>query len=259
MNADSQEIQSQQYSYPYHHIPYVKGAGDGVRIRMLNWGFEYLICKERLVDLIAREKPKAVLDVGCGDGALLGALPASIKARIGIDTNPRAISFARAFFPDVEFRCGNIDSVQETFDIVCAIEVLEHIPDNAIGDFLEAIASCIAPGGALLISVPTSNEPVNHKHFRHYDLESLMQQTERPLTGIVLEYVEYFYVRTMLEHLYQKLTQNPLIYGELPFLRRFVYRYARRCAVGATKANGVHLIAKFRRLSVNEPEKLNRI
>lgn len=249
MNDSSQEIQFRQYDYPYHHIPFLKNGG-GMRVRMLNWGFEYLSCMGRIMELIVMEDPKSVLDVGCGDGVLLASLPRSIKERVGVDINSRAIAFARAFSPDVEFRNQPIEDVDEVFDVVCAVEVLEHIPDRDIDNILRAIATRVAPGGSLLISVPTKNILLNPKHFRHYDLDVLKQQVVPSCTPMVLEHVEYFYVHTFLEKIYKKLTQNAIIYGEIPFLRRFIYGYVEKQARQANDLTGAHLIARFRQVDV---------
>lgn len=94
--TDSQEIQSRQYGYPYHHLPFINETGKGYRAREVDWGFEYLLYMRKLRGYVSAENPESVLDVGCGDGFLLGSLPTDIKRRVGLDINERALSFGRA-------------------------------------------------------------------------------------------------------------------------------------------------------------------
>lgn len=101
--TDSQDIQFRQYGRPYHHDPYFDEMGEGHR-RGMDWGFEYLLYSNKLREHVLAENPKSVLDVGCGDGRFLKGLPAAIDRRVGLDINDRALGFARAFSPDVDFR-----------------------------------------------------------------------------------------------------------------------------------------------------------
>ena len=249
MDDRAQAIQFRQYEFPYHHIPHVNARGNGNRVRVLKWGLEYLIYMEHVAELICREGPKSVLDVGCGDGFLLGRLPGTIPVRVGIDLNERAISFARAFFPEVDFRAQDVAQIGERFDVVCAIEVLEHIPDDHVDAFLGSVAARVKPGGLLVLTVPTTNQPLNPKHYRHYDLDLLKQHAGTGMPHMRLENARYFYRLSLFERLYRNITQNALIYGDIPVLRRFVYSHARLNAGKATPSDGMHLVSAFRRPS----------
>lgn len=241
-----QDIQYRQYEFPYHHIPHLDERGEGHRIRTLKWGFEYLLYTNHIASMIGSFSPSSVLDVGCGDGYLLGNL-GNIPQRVGVDLNSHALSFARAFFPDVEFRNCDVSEISENFDVVCAIEVLEHVPDDAVSNFLQTITARLKPGGVLLISVPTKNMPLNPKHFRHYDTNLLRRQLEELLPDMSIEHEQFFYKRTFVENLYKAATQNPLIRGEIPLLRGYVWRHAKRQASAADLSNGLHLIAVLRK------------
>ena len=247
MDDRPQAIQSKQYEFPYHHIPHFNARGNGNRVRLLKWGLEYLIYMEHVAKLVCDAKPSSVLDVGCGDGFLLGHLPTSIPKRVGVDLDERALSFAHAFFPEVDFRARNVAEIEEQFDVVCAVEVLEHIPDEHVGAFLTAVAARVRPGGLLVLTVPTINEPLNPKHFRHYDHALLEQQAATGMPQMTLESARYFYRLTLFEKIYRNLTQNALIYGDVPLLRRFVFNHAKRNADKATPFDGMHLVSLFRR------------
>jgi len=47
------------------------------------------------------------------------------------------------------------------------IETLEHIPDDQINDVVHSVHNLLPQNGRLVISVPTTNNPLNSKHYRH--------------------------------------------------------------------------------------------
>ena len=97
------------------------------------------------------------------------------STEIGIDLSEKAISFAKAFSNGYEFYCKDIFDVKEKFNTVCLIEVIEHIPDGELSSFIDESFKKVDVGGYLIISVPTTVDPVQKKHFRHYD-ESLLNK-----------------------------------------------------------------------------------
>ncbi len=244
---DIQQRQREQYAFPYHHIPFIDERGEGRRIRILKWGFEYLAYMEHLAQEVTSLRPSSVLDVGCGDGYFLGRIGKQVPLRVGVDIDDRALSFARAFVPGVDYRSCNVADVSETFDVVSAIEVLEHIPDESVSGFLQAVASRVKAGGVLIISVPTTNVPLNSKHFRHYDLPLLESHIEKSSLGMSLVRSQFYYKDTLLERLYQRATRSVFVQGEIPLLRGFVWRHVKQSAPTATSSNGLHLIAVLRK------------
>lgn len=245
-SPDIQQRQHDQYIYPYHHIPYIDSKGIGRRVRFLDWGFEYLLYNERVVEILKSMNLKSILDVGCGDGYLLGQIADIDIVKIGVDINGRAIQFAKAFFPTVDYRSSDVSEVTGTFDAVCAVEVIEHIPDAMVSPFLQLIAARVRPSGALVISVPTTNEPLNSKHFRHYDLSLLENHISILAPRFSLEHFEFYYQKTLIERIYRALTNNKIVQGESPLLRRFVWPYVKRKAAEAESSTGLHLIAVLR-------------
>jgi len=98
-----------------------------------------------------------VLDVGCGGGVLSEPL-ARLGARVtGLDPAPTNISVARLHAERVglpiDYRNETVESVVakgETFDMVLAMEVVEHVAD--VPAFVDACARAARPEGCLIMA-----------------------------------------------------------------------------------------------------------
>lgn len=97
------------------------------------------------------------LDLGCG-GGLVSAPMARMGARVtGVDASAEAIGAARTYAAQaqltIDFRCASAEALAETgetFDLVTALEIVEHVAD--VGAFLSAAAALVRPGGMLVLS-----------------------------------------------------------------------------------------------------------
>ncbi len=99
----------------------------------------------------------AVLDVGCGAG-LLSEPMARLGAEVtGLDPAPANLDAARGHAVsaglEITYSVDTVETVAATdrrYDIVLAMEVVEHVPDMPA--FVRACARCVAPGGTLLLA-----------------------------------------------------------------------------------------------------------
>ena len=219
------DLQEKLYHFPYHHIPHLDSQGNGLRHRELAWGYEYLCYQHHIKNLISGLNPFSVLDLGCGDGHLLGILPGTIKRRVGVDFSESAIRFARAFHPEVEFQTETSPLGDEKFDVVTAVEVLEHIPDRGREEFLREIVSHCRPGGHALLCVPTEKVPLPGKHYRHYGLKTLTGLLSAAGIPGRIARVDYVYRESWLVKSYLKLTLNRLWTAEIRPLRRWIWKH----------------------------------
>jgi 2-polyprenyl-3-methyl-5-hydroxy-6-metoxy-1,4-benzoquinol methylase len=175
---ERQSLQALEYEFPYHWLAEERGDA-WIAGRSMQWAYEYLGLLARVRDAVVALRPNTVLDFGCGDGRLVAEIMRHTDASaIGIDMLPAAIEFARAFntrFDDrASFVCGDLDHIRDGYaDVVVAMEVLEHIPLESYARVVEQLSRCTAPDGALVVSVPTTNRPVQPKHERHFDAETL--------------------------------------------------------------------------------------
>ncbi len=103
----------------------------------------------------ASSQPRAILDVGCGNGAFLsyagGRHPAALLA--GVEVDPERAADARHRNPEAQIRVGDAlsvcRSVDAPFDLITLWDVLEHVP--APTDLITALSTLLAPGGAIYV------------------------------------------------------------------------------------------------------------
>jgi len=137
-----------------------------------------------------------VLDAGCGSGygTHFLAKNAKIKAIVGIDISPRAISFANK-----HFRTNNCIFLQmdvtklkfryNFFDAVISFDVIEHLSEANQRKFIDEVRRIVKPTGMLIIGCPNAkvsmgNNPFHVKELTMSEFHDLLHQ--------YFEYVKLF-------------------------------------------------------------------
>ena len=71
---------------------------------------------------------------GCGYGSFLLSANPDVEKVVGIDNSEHAIAWAKKEFltEKTEFRCVDIEKVQEKFDTLVSLEAIEHFEDTSL-------------------------------------------------------------------------------------------------------------------------------
>ena len=101
---------------------------------------------------------RSALDVGCGAGLLAEPL-ARLGARVtAIDAAAQLIEAARDHAVgqglEIDYRAAAVEDIGGEFDLVTAMEVVEHVADPA--SFIRALAERLTPDGLLILSTPNA-------------------------------------------------------------------------------------------------------
>ena len=99
------------------------------------------------------------LDLACGSGTFLGTLCDFKSEQVGID-----ISLPQILQAKIRYEKANRVFVQSDatrlpfptgyFDIVTAVELIEHLPISSVEETLEEAFRVLRPGGSLVLSTP---------------------------------------------------------------------------------------------------------
>ena len=136
---------------------------------------------ERICSSFDNPNPR-ILDVGCGTGANLKMLGLYGQAE-GVDISEQAVEFCKRRGLGT-VKLGAIEDLpfeDQSFDIVTALDVIEHLDDDAAG--LQEMRRVLRPGGTLLLFVPAFmflwgvQDDVSH-HRRRYRLPALRRLLE---------------------------------------------------------------------------------
>jgi SAM-dependent methyltransferase len=186
-----------------------------------------------------------LLEVGCGTGATLRGLVAVFPgARVtGVEPAAAALRVAAAAGCDVvPGSFERLPVAAGSVDMLLALDVLEHLDDDAAG--LAEAARALRPGGRLLVTVPAlpalwgPHDELNH-HRRRYTRAMLRDRVV--IAGFRVERVTYF--NTLL---------LPLAWLERTMARR-------RHQPAAVQQPAPFVNAVLRRIFALEPPLLRRV
>lgn len=152
-------------------------------------------------DFVTGNTDYVALDIGCGSGHGSSALATKFKTVHGVDISEEAITYAQKHWqePNIHFSIGdslNIPFPDNTFDVVVAFEVFEHLTDWR--KFLTEIKRVLKPNGKVYLSTPNktlyspgTKKPINPHHI----FEMTISEFREALNG-------YF----LIDHLYGQRT-----------------------------------------------------
>ncbi len=171
-----ERIQEEQYEFPYHYIPVLRG-NDFSQIRHYPWGYRYLGRLQMAFEILDGLPFRSLVDLGCGDGRFLREIDRRYPGRtlLGIDHSVRAIAWARGLNPNLAFeeRDITVGPLPGGHDVVTLLDVIEHVPPVSLPSLLAVAAAALRPGGHLIVTVPSTNMPLDAKHYQHFDRHTL--------------------------------------------------------------------------------------
>jgi len=135
-------------------------------------------CKfDTILKRIGAKKFNIALDVGCSGNSLIHFIP-NIEQRVFLDiAHPPMIQYSQ--FKKYHPSNGTITNMpfkNEIFDLITALDVLEHIPDDDLA--ANEIVRILKPKGILLVTVPHrmkyyTNQDALVGHYRRYEYEQI--------------------------------------------------------------------------------------
>ena len=107
------------------------------------------------IDSRVRQRGARILDIGCGAGLAAEALTRRGHEVLGIDAAREVIEAARAHAAGqelpVRYQVGTPEQLgAATFDVVTALEVVEHVAD--LRAFMATVSRLTRPGGLVFVS-----------------------------------------------------------------------------------------------------------
>lgn len=126
---------------------------------------------DRVIRLVRRHAPprgrgSVLLDIGCGYGYLLRRFEGRYRL-VGVDVSAHAVGVARVALPGATVVTADVQRplpFRDRFDVILAINVVEHLDDPGAG--ARIIHDAVVPGGLCVIHLPTINGPVSRSIYR---------------------------------------------------------------------------------------------
>ncbi len=119
-----------------------------------------------LANIVSLDR-KRVLDYGCGPGFLIPRLLDAGALVEAVDCSAESVQQANQRFGDHEgwqgarVAAGPAHFADNSFDVVCCIETIEHVLDADLNDLFRELYRVVTPGGFVLFTTP------NDENLRH--------------------------------------------------------------------------------------------
>jgi len=137
---------------------------------------------KELIPLLSKDKQSKILDIGCGNGAMIkAAMNAGYTQVQGIDLSPEQIKTAQSMGIDKVSCIGIDDYLTENkggFDVILAIDVIEHFTKSELVAYLNKIKTALEPGGMVLFRTPNMDAPLTSVYsFGDFTHECLLNKS----------------------------------------------------------------------------------
>jgi 2-polyprenyl-3-methyl-5-hydroxy-6-metoxy-1,4-benzoquinol methylase len=161
--------------------------------------------RENISRFLPEDKEIHVLDVGCGMGFAMMFLQDLGYASVeGIDVDYAQVQSClskKLNVTQVEDSNEFLYRMSGRYDLIIALDVIEHIPHERQLDFVRAIQGALKPGGKIICTVPNGNSPLasrwryidwtHYSLFTEYSLDFLLYNAG--FDNIEVHGIEYFH------------------------------------------------------------------
>jgi 2-polyprenyl-3-methyl-5-hydroxy-6-metoxy-1,4-benzoquinol methylase len=133
------------------------------------------------------DKNAAIVDLACGGGRLLHFLKGRGYTNLsGVDISPEQVGLAKTvtssvFMEDILTFLGK---QKEIFDLITAIDVIEHLTRDEGIQFLGDCYRSLKPGGRIVLQMPNADSPMFPSVWYH-DLTHEVGYTPHSLKGLL--------------------------------------------------------------------------
>lgn len=221
-----QKKQDDEYVFPYHYVSQFRNGF--TQVFNDTWGINYVSTIEYIIDQLKSENFSSLIDMGCGDGRLVKELSIEFPSQIisGVDYSSKAIGLAKIMSPDCEFYQSDITSelVKKT-DFITLIEVFEHIPPEISNSFVDGIYHHLNDGGVLYITVPHENKPVEYKHYRHFNSQTISECFDE---RFIIDTITPFESNGVAKAIIDRVLTNSFFILNNKWLRNFIYSFYKK-------------------------------
>jgi len=135
-----------------------------------------------------------ILDVGTGTGVMMGSLN-KLGNTTGLDFSDESVKFCRrrGFNNVFKGEANNIPFESSTFDLVCAMDILEHLDEDS--GAMKEFKRVLRPGGFVFITVPAymflwGSHDIINMHKRRYEIGQIIDLYK--MSGFSILKVTYF-------------------------------------------------------------------
>jgi len=133
-----------------------------VQIQHFNQQVRYF--EREFKHLMPSNKEAKILDIGCGTGSLIKALNnLGYSKTNGIDLSVEQVKMAGVFgVTGIEQADVNdyLKDKQETYDMIFAVDLIEHLAKDELVNFLKMVRSGLNAGGQVIFRTPNMDAPL---------------------------------------------------------------------------------------------------
>lgn len=199
--------------------------------------------------VIQKAAGKKILEVGCGDGYGSAYLAKAAGEVTAVDYEAGVIlkaqnKYALSNLKFLYMEATNLGFEDRSFDIVCSFQVIEHIPEDKLLEYLSEIKRVLRDGGGLYLSTlnleHNLKSPLTYEkspaHYKEFKLEEL-----RGLLSRAFPNVEIYGLHLSLRHCFYRRLKRMGIFNFLPAVINPVTKFYNKATTADFKITSQNL------------------